>query len=265
MKAGAICCALGAALMMGWLVFAGSRAAMADDADAPAAKRTRGRYENPEKIRRRDQNPEIRGEQDLWKLKYLSWDYKSKSVAAEKIFTALDEPTQLEFIDTPLGDAIDFLSSLHNIQIVLDQRALLVQGIGTDTPVTRVFQEITLASALQMLLGDLDLDYLVANEVLLITTRKEAAARLETHVYETRLLKTVPSRRLAEVVVETVAPQSWYDEGGAGRIQSLPGCLIIHQTQRVHAEVVDLLQQLEAHEGNPIFGTWQPPGTDDKK
>jgi hypothetical protein len=104
-----------------------------------------------------------------------------------------------------------------------------------------------------LLLSDLELDYVVENEVMLITTRQQADSRLETHVYETRLLKTISSKELAGVIVETIAPESWSGASGRGAVKSLPGFLIIYQTQKVHAEVIDLLQQLQAHEGSPIF------------
>ena len=59
------------------------------------------------------------------------------SEAREKIEAALNEPTQLEFVETPLTDVIDYLKDQHKIEIQLDKRALSDVGIGTDTPVTK--------------------------------------------------------------------------------------------------------------------------------
>ncbi|MCL4193347.1 MAG: hypothetical protein KJZ87_16550, partial [Thermoguttaceae bacterium] len=97
--------------------------------------------------------------------------------AAElKILNALDSPTQMEFVDTPLSDVIEYLKDMHAIEIQLDQRTLDDVGIGTDTPITRSIAGIKLRSALRLLLADLDMTYIVRDEVLLITTRESARA-----------------------------------------------------------------------------------------
>ncbi len=74
----------------------------------------------------------------------------------------------MEFIETPLQDVIDFLKDFHQIEIQIDQKSLDDVGIGTDTPITRNLKGITLRSALRLLLRDLDLTYLIRDEVLLI-------------------------------------------------------------------------------------------------
>ena len=43
-----------------------------------------------------------------------------ESPAERKIREALDQPTQMEFVDTPLKDVVDYLRDLHHIEIQLD-------------------------------------------------------------------------------------------------------------------------------------------------
>ncbi|MEX0714329.1 MAG: hypothetical protein WD278_18480, partial [Pirellulales bacterium] len=50
----------------------------------------------------------------------------------ERIKQALEAPTELDFIDTPLNDAIDILKARHGIEIQLDGPALLDAGVGSD-------------------------------------------------------------------------------------------------------------------------------------
>ena len=80
-------------------------------------------------------------------------------------------------------DVIDYLKDLHGIEIQLDSKALEDAGIGTDTPVTRKLKGISLRSALRLMLGALDLTYIIKDEVLLITTTEEADTELVTKVY----------------------------------------------------------------------------------
>ena len=78
---------------------------------------------------------------------------------------------------------IDFLKDLHNIEIQIDNKALEDAGAGTDTPVTKNLRGISLRSALRLMLGPMDLAYVIKDEVLLITTKEKADAELVTKVY----------------------------------------------------------------------------------
>lgn len=74
-----------------------------------------------------------------------------------KLGTALGERTQLEFVEQPLSDVIEYLKERHEIDIVLDAEALTKAGLGFDAPVTRNIKGISLKSALELVLGELDL------------------------------------------------------------------------------------------------------------
>src|SRR5262245_51706518 len=90
------------------------------------------------------------------------------------IRAALDEKTDIKFIETPFSGVIDDLQNRHGIEIELDLRALDDANIPRDTPVTRSIKGVTLRSALHLLLDDLDLTYAVHNGVLMVTTEAEA-------------------------------------------------------------------------------------------
>ena len=94
------------------------------------------------------------------------------------IRAALDEKTELDFADQPLADVVEYLAQRHEINIQLDNKALTDAGVGIDVPVTRVLKGITLRSALKLILGDLDLTYVIQNGVLVITSKAEAQSSL---------------------------------------------------------------------------------------
>lgn len=129
------------------------------------------------------------------------------SEAAKKIFAALDEKTTLEFIETPLSDVVDYLSELHDIGMVLDAKSLDVVGISSDTPITRNLKGISLRSALRLMLKDLELTYIVADEVLQITTPETAGALSELRVYNVgpMLEKNEPADNLALMLEQALA------------------------------------------------------------
>jgi len=114
---------------------------------------------------------------------YRASDLTRQGPAERKIRKQLDELTSIDFAETPLQDVIDYLKDLHGIEIQLDAKALDAAGIGADTPITRNLKGITLRSTLRLMLGALDLTYVVKDEVLWITTPDEAANILLPRVY----------------------------------------------------------------------------------
>lgn len=136
-----------------------------------------------------DEPPIVYPDAEFWeeiyyrKAKYGSVDLASTGSAEQKIFQQLEAETKIQFIDTPLEEVVGYLKQLHGIEIQIDNRALEDVGLSTDTPVTRNIEGISLRSALRLMLKELDLTYIVANEVLMITTPEEAESELITKVY----------------------------------------------------------------------------------
>lgn len=104
-----------------------------------------------------------------------------------RIWAALDEKTDLDFVEQPFYSVIDYLKQCHGIEIQLDLKSLSHAGIRSDTPITRGIKGVTLRSALKLLLSDLDLSYAIDNGVLLITTKTEAESA-QHHLLETTAL-----------------------------------------------------------------------------
>ena len=136
-----------------------------------------------------DEPPIIYPEPSVWedltrrRAKYASVDLANQGSAEQSIFQALDDDTSLQFLDSPLEEVVLFLEDQHDIQIELDTRALDDVGIGTDVPISKNLKGISLRSALRLMLRDLDLTYVIRDEVLLITTPEEAESKLITKVY----------------------------------------------------------------------------------
>jgi hypothetical protein len=116
--------------------------------------------------------------------RYKSVDLAKPGSAEQKIYDALDGTVQnLNFTETPLRDVIAQLKDSQGIPIQLDMKALEDAGIDLDTPVTKDLSGISLRSSLRLLLGDIDLTYLIKDEVLLITTKEKAGENLVIKVY----------------------------------------------------------------------------------
>jgi hypothetical protein len=137
-------------------------------------------------------------------------DFRSISPTEQRIATALQQPVELEFIDTELSEVLMYLSEQHQIPIWLDRTRLTDFGVGEDTPINLVISGISLQSALHRILEPHDLDYVVRDEVLEITTREFAEFYMETRVYELRRLPgEFRPEDVARVICRTVRPGSW--------------------------------------------------------
>ncbi|NCA12380.1 hypothetical protein EBR56_11390, partial [bacterium] len=151
--------------------------------------------------------------------KYKSVDLANPGSNEQRIYEALQKPIQnIDFSETPLRDVIASIQDSQGIPVQIDTKAFEDAGLDLETPVTRSVSGISLRSALRLLLGDLDLTYLVKDEVLMITTKDKAA--------ETLVVKVYP---VADLVIP-VNPQAGVNPfqtggglGGAGGINSGQG------------------------------------------
>jgi hypothetical protein len=181
---------------------------------------------------------------------------------------ALDSPTEVELLETPLPDAIAWLEDLHRIEIEIDGRALEDAGLTpTDLLITKSLQGMSLRSALHHMLRKHNLAYVIHHEALLITTPEEAETLLRTRIYPVGDL-LVPKRRSAQfsgdgealikAITSTVAPTTWEGVGGAGSIEGASfgdvEMLLITQTRAVHRQIdafLKLLRNTVAAERTP--------------
>lgn len=85
----------------------------------------------------------------------------------------LQTDVTVKFENAPLGSVINYLGQLAQVNIHLDSNGLAEEGVTTDTPVTiDVGTPIMLKSALNLILDELHLAYIIKNEVLNITSEQ---------------------------------------------------------------------------------------------
>ncbi len=167
------------------------------------------------------------------------------TAAEAKLYKALETPTLVEFVETPLADVILYLKDYHKAEITFDQRALDDAGVGADTPITMNLRGVTMRSALEMILRKHRLSPIVQNEVILITTEKEAERKRDTCIYDVaELLRESSAHELAEVVRQTLVPASQRDESSDVSVVPFRHLLIVRHNQAGQRQVAQFLQQL---------------------
>lgn len=172
--------------------------------------------------------------------------------AHHDIETALDQPVQLEFENVPLTEVLRAIKDLTRINVIVDAVALEEEGFTTQTERTIHVENVTLRSALNILLDDIDLGWVIENETLRITSKTRLKGRLIAQAYHVPELAGFEDdreqrlERLIELITETVAPDTWQQVGGRGTIQAFPrgNSLVVRQTEDVHVQIKTLLQSL---------------------
>lgn len=185
------------------------------------------------------------------------------TAAEQKMLEVLDEPTLMDFHQAPFQDVIDFLKDKHSIEIHLDEAALEEAGFESDTPVTAHFKNVSLRSALSLLLKQMQLTWAIRDEVLLITTLDVADSLLITRTYPVGDLDgDADFDSLRQAITGTVSPISWDEVGGPGTIVIVPGSqsLVVSQTRPVHEAILTLLRSLRSARASQGPPPTRPPG-----
>jgi len=173
----------------------------------------------------------------------------------------------------PLPQALRQLAQQLQTNIVLDEESIRKAGIDMGTPVSIHVQVPERASAvLKLILQPFRLGYTVEGRSIRVTTPENVETTLYVRVYSVGDLLTpavgetsrgkdqaadanagpLPQkprhdfRSLIALITGTVEPLSWDGVGGPGRIEPFEArsSLVITQTQPIHEQIADLLDEL---------------------
>ncbi|MFH1266121.1 MAG: hypothetical protein ABIK89_10365, partial [Planctomycetota bacterium] len=114
----------------------------------------------------------------------------------------LKTPVMLEFENAPLSQVMDYLARMAAVNLHLDSQGMAEMAVTSEDPVTIQFsQEISLESALNLILEPRHLTYVIKDEVLKITSEDNREGELFREVYNVADLvipipNFVPSARM---------------------------------------------------------------------
>ena len=137
-----------------------------------------------------DSNPlqfPVKGWDDLKnsRKKLLERQKRRLTPAEQEIQRSLSKPVEVRFNNRPLKEVMETLAVASGISIHLDNAGLGAEGVTSDTPVTiNLLQQISLKSALNLILEELHLSYVIQNEVLKITSEQTRHADVYPQVYD---------------------------------------------------------------------------------
>jgi hypothetical protein len=190
-----------------------------------------------------------------------------RNVAERRIERALAQPITLNCVDTPLRNALKDLGEANGIRIVLDQVAIDEEMLNLDCPVTKKLDNISLRSALNIILDDAHLTWVIREGAIRVTTKPHGHHNhLVERVYAVadlvdddedgpnheQLAKLWPKKnesmhaQLVALIKSAIPPRSWSDKDGAETVEYFPRSktLLVRETPDIQEQVADLLEAL---------------------
>lgn len=147
-----------------------------------------------------DSNPYLMPDAKTWadltkRRSKLAEAGRQRSARELEIEQKLNTPVMLQFENAPLARVLDYLAKLADINLHVDPAGLASEGVTTDTPVTiNLTQEISLKSALNLVLEPLHLSYVIKDDVLKITSEQYRRGTVYPVVYNVAdLVSPIPN------------------------------------------------------------------------
>lgn len=166
--------------------------------------------------------------------------------SANHIEQELSHATACSFNDEKLEKACQYFARRHQISIWIDRAALSDEGVNSDQQVTLQMSNVTLESALNLLLEPLGLAYVIEDGVLKITTQAKADEKMSTRVYPVGDLVHGDYTSLMKIIQQSTSGK-WIDldqEGGSITPFRNTRSLVIRHTQKAHRETEGILAAL---------------------
>jgi hypothetical protein len=188
------------------------------------------------------------------------WAKKTKDRGAVRmtekekaLMKALNTPIPLNFKDTKLEDAIEYLQTISGQTIVVDKSALDDVKVAYDTLITvQIRRPVTMRTALRKVLQDLGLAYYIKDGEIQVTSSLRAKETMTVRAYYIGDIAAVTDVRLplvlnqintiqagndiVKAIQESIDPQSWRANGGEGTIffDVRTMTILVKQTAEVH-------------------------------
>lgn len=182
-------------------------------------------------------------------------DLFERSAPEQHIVSQLNAPLKapLDFVQQPLREVAMVIAEEYDVQILFDHAAFDALALSPEMEVTIHIRDVPLRSALRHMFNDLgEVNYIVRDDVLLITTEEAATTSLETHIYDVTdalSIFNLDVESMARVIPESLSRETWTINGtGEGTIQPLgKRHLVVSQSQAAHEEIANFLEQIESH------------------
>lgn len=192
---------------------------------------------------------------------------RNRSEREIEIEQKLRTPVMLSFQDTALATVLKHLANLAQVNLHLDPQGLAEEAVSSDTPVTiQLSQEISLRSALNLILQPLHLSYVIKDEVLKVTSEQMRDGEVFTVTYDVAdLVIPIPNFVPGKMGIGAALSDAYGDlgygkGGGPWGAQTGPLAVMASSDGRANAGAINpaVLAQLGGSGGGAVAGMSNP-------
>lgn len=171
--------------------------------------------------------------------------------AQEEIRAKLNTSTEYKFDAVSLAEVCAAIAAEQGILVSIDTAGLDDLQMTADLPIT-FSGNGQLRSLLTRMLDPLELDYLVHEDGLEITTPDEAIRRGPVRAYNLAYVASDSSvgERILLAIEQMVQPEQWVSYGGLAACDLIGPILLVKASEGMHVEVQSVLAQLNALRAN---------------
>lgn len=187
-----------------------------------------------------DRQPLLFGEVERWEQltkrrteNLVPESERGMTLAERAIYEKLKQPVLVDFKGQPLSEVMRVLADMTGVLIHIDQAGLAMEGLTSDMPVTLSLpSQISLQSALRLVLNTQNLDFQVRNEVLMITSARNTADANVQRTYNVKdLVIPIPNFVTDYNSGMAGALRQAYEASGRGLFAQTMGSNVVGETQ----------------------------------
>ncbi|TWT78589.1 M56 family metallopeptidase [Neorhodopirellula pilleata] len=157
----------------------------------------------------------------------------------------MSQKVTIEAMDEPLANVLASLKQDFGVPLFVDSQSLEELGMTPDIPVTISLKNVSLRSALRLMLRPFDLTYMIKDEVIQITTSEAAEYSLTLRAYALPAVLKDKMEKVASALTASVSPDIWEELGGPCSLSMIDNVIVVSGTEDVHAEVDEFIKKVE--------------------
>jgi hypothetical protein len=167
------------------------------------------------------------------------------------ILKALNSPIDIDFKSEPLQNVLDYLQKKIGQPILVPREVLGEVGATYESPITIQGNRASTRTILKKVLAELNLTYVIKNQVIQVTTREQAKEMMTVRAYyvgdlvsstgftmgpvfnQLQMIQNLNG--IMQLIVTTIDPQSWEPNGpGSIAFDPINMAIIVRQSAEVH-------------------------------
>ena len=190
-----------------------------------------------------------------WQASPSGNEWLGANETEHRIFLSLREKRNVALNNTPLNRVMKEFSEVYGFPILLDEKGLEDETVTAEEPITLNVPEISLRSALRLILDPLNLIFVIRDEVMIITNKRNSANMLCVYDVDSLLPSRAESKRdlslggLMRAIECSITPDVWLNAGGTSTFSLVCNrneqkVLLIAAPFETHLELQSLLNTL---------------------